>query len=414
MNVILLAEVSAASVIGGAERVLREQALGLQKRGHHVSAVVREPAGDPRAKVSIDGLWEYRYPVSRRSGPSFVLSSLLRSTRAFDEVRAPDRPDAVVIHQSMAGLGPLLSRRCAADGWVYVCHSLAHEEYLSRTAPAATSLGRARRALNVAARLWSERFVLRRCARVVVLSEFTKRRVLSAHGIPDRMLRIIPGGADPVRFHVPHDPAETRRRLKLPLDKVILVAVRNLVPRMGLDNLVGAMALLGDEVRDLLLLIGGEGPLRPSLERLIHDRDLTDRVRLLGFVADEELPAYYQAADLVLMPTLELEGFGLVTVEALACGTPVLGTPVGAIPEVLARVDPRLIAEGTDSASLARAIRGLLRRFRDQPGEQERLSAKGCAVVADDYNWDRHNERLEGVLREACAGRGAPAQAEGR
>ncbi|MFB3111774.1 MAG: glycosyltransferase, partial [Gemmatimonadales bacterium] len=90
-----------------------------------------------------------------------------------------------------------------------------------------------------------------------------------------------------------------------------------------------------------------------------------------------------------------------VTVEALACGTPVLGTPVGALPEVLTRVDPRLVAEGSDAASLATAIRRILRRFRDQPGEQERLSVKGRALVESDYNWDRHCEQLEAVLREA-------------
>ncbi len=128
---------------------------------------------------------------------------------------------------------------------------------------------------------------------------------------------------------------------------------------------------------------------------------MTDRVRLLGFVPEEQLPSYYQAADLILVPTLELEGFGLVTVEALACGTPVLGTPVGALPEVLTRVDPGLVAEGSDAASLATAIRRILRRFRDQPGEQERLSAKGRALVESEYNWDRHCEQLEAVLREA-------------
>lgn len=412
MNILMLAEVSAASVIGGGERVLREQALGLQKRGHRVSTVVRAPVGDPRATVSLGDIVEHRYSVSRRNEAAFVLSSLARSLRVFDEARTLNRPDAVVIHQSMAGLGPMWGRRASADGWVYVCHSLAHEEYLSRTAAAVTALGRVGRALNAAARLWSERLVLRRCARIVVLSEFMKRRVLAVHAVPEAKLRIIPGGADPVRFHAPADPLEVRRRLKLPRSKVILVAVRNLVPRMGLDNLVRAMGLLGEEARDLLLLIGGEGPLHPNLERLIRDQGLTGQVRLIGFVSEEELPAYYQAADLVLMPTQELEGFGLVTVEALACGTPVLGTPVGAIPEILARVDPRLIAEGSDGASLARAISSLLRRFRDQPGEQARLSAKGCAVVAEEYSWDRHNERLESVLREACAGPGETLKAE--
>jgi len=159
---------------------------------------------------------------------------------------------------------------------------------------------------------------------------------------------------------------------------------------------------LGEEARDLLVLIGGEGPLRPALERLIQDLRLTDQVCLLGFIAEDLLPKYYQAADLVLMPTYQLEGFGLVTIEALACGAPVLGTPVGAIPEVLARVDPALVAGGIDDVALASGIRRLLRRFRDQPGEQERLSLKGRALVEKDYTWERHSEQLEAVLQAAC------------
>jgi glycosyltransferase involved in cell wall biosynthesis len=134
------------------------------------------------------------------------------------------------------------------------------------------------------------------------------------------------------------------------------------------------------------------------LEQLIADLGLAERVRLLGFLPERTLPSYYQAADLVLMPTFEMEGFGLVTVEALACGTPVLGAPVGAIPEILTRVDPILLADGTDSAALAKGIRRLLRRFRDRPAEQRRVSQRGRELVEADYNWARHCERLEAVL----------------
>jgi glycosyltransferase involved in cell wall biosynthesis len=401
MNIVLLAEVSAIAVIGGAERVLREQALGLQKRGHRVNAVVRTPPGDPRSQVALERGVEHRYTVSRRNSLLFVLSSLSRSVRAFDRVVDSGRADAALIHQAMAGFGPILRRRARAAGWVYVCHSLAHEEYLSRAPMESGAAGRLRRLLNSRLRLWVERIVLRGCERVVVLSEFMKRRVQAAHGVPTDRLRVIPGGADPARFHPPADPTDIRRRLGLPLDKVVLLAVRNLVPRMGLHNLVQAIAKLGEEANDLLLLLGGEGEQRASLQQLIEDLRLSRQVRMVGFISEELLPAYYQAADLVLMPTHELEGFGLVTVEALACGTPVLGTPVGALPEVLSRVDPRLIAEGTDGASLSHAIRLLLRRFRDHPGEEERVSRLGRDLIVKDYNWDRHNEQLETVVSEA-------------
>ncbi|WP_447972459.1 glycosyltransferase family 4 protein [Nitrospira sp. Kam-Ns4a] len=406
----MLAEVSAAAVIGGAERVLREQALGLRARGHAVRLVARAPEGDPRPEVLVGDVPEYRYGVSRRSEPAFVLSSLGRSRQAFD--RATDRRtvDAVVIHQSLAGLGALLHRRAQARAWIYVCHSLAHEEYRTRSQPGATALERARRVMNLRFRLWCERAVVRRCVPVLVLSRFMQERVVAVHGIAENRIRIVPGAADPARFQPPDDPVEVRRRLGLPPGKVLLFTVRNLVPRMGLEVLVRAVAALGPEGRDCLLLIGGEGPLRRTLEALVGELGLQDRVRLLGFVPEEALPGYYQAADLVVLPTQELEGFGLVTVEALACGTPVFGTPVGAIPEVLARVDPGLVAEGTDAEALAKGIRRLLCRFRDLPGEQARLSEKGRALVEAEYTWARHCERVEAILGEAVGkGQGSVA-----
>lgn len=403
MHVLLLAEVSAERVIGGAERVLREQALGLRRRGHKVSVVARAPLSDASHQVFIDGITELRYHPSRRSGPAFVLSSIARSLQLFDRASLAMTPDAAVIHQSLAGLGPVLRRKRQASGWVFLCHSLAHEEYLSRTQAGRTALDRMRRAFNAQLRRWCEGAVMRRCARIAVLSEFMKRRVLVTHNVPESRLHIIPGAADPTQFRPPDDPAEVRRQLQLPQNRVLLFTVRNLVARMGLEHLLHAIDKLGEEARDLLVLIGGEGPLRPPLERLIQDLRLADHVRLLGFVPEDRLSKYYQAANLVLMPTHELEGFGLVTVEALACGTPVLGTPVGAIPEVLARVDPALLTDGSDSTALADGIRRILRRFRDQPGEEERLSRKARTLVEKDYNWDRHSEQLETILQAACS-----------
>ena len=403
MNIFLLAEVSAATVIGGAERVLREQARGLQERGHHVALLVRAPVHDPRVQVSIGEIPERRYAVSWRHELAMVWSSIGRSVSAFDELCATLTPDVGIIHQSLAGIGMMLFRRKRVKRWLYMCHSLAHEEFFSRTTPGATIQQRARRALNGWIRMLGERFVMRRCAKIIVLSEFMKQRVITLHRIPAERLRIIPGATDPVRFRPPDDPTEVRRSLKIPQNRVVLFAIRNLVPRMGLENLLSAIELMGEEGRDLLVLIGGEGPLRTTLERSIKDRGLTDRIQLLGFVPEDQLPMYYQAADLVLVPTYELEGFGLITVEAMACGTPVLSTPVGALPEVVARIDPALVADGSDGEALAKAIRRILRRFRDQPGEQERLAVKGRYLVETDYNWARHNAEVEGVLQEAFA-----------
>lgn len=404
MNVVLFAEVTVERVIGGAERVLRQQALGLAKLGHHVRVIARAPFESAEADLSIGSVTESRYPVTRTSEPAFVWSSVQNSLRAFDLTRQTCPVDVAMIHQSLAGLGPILSRYGMVSRWVYVCHSLAHEEYLTRAERASTTLERVRRRLSARARRWIERMVMRRCHHVIVLSEFMKQQVMATHRIAPRHITVVPGAADPATFYPPHDRSEIRRELKLPENRTVLFTVRNLVPRMGLENLLEAMTMLGEEQRNLLLLIGGEGQLRPRLEELIRSRGLGDCVELVGFVPEEQLAKYYQASDLVVMPTLQLEGFGLVTVEALACGTPVMGTPVGAIPEVLRTVDPLLVTEGTDGVSLAQTLRVLLKRFREQPGEQERFAKKGREVVERRYNWAAHTADLDRLFVDLSKG----------
>jgi glycosyltransferase involved in cell wall biosynthesis len=305
-----------------------------------------------------------------------------------------------MIHQALAGLGPILWRRTAARAWVYLCHSLAHEEYCSRSRAAQVS--HVRFVANALVRRWCERLVMHRCARVVVLSDFMRQRVQDVHGIAADRVALIPGAVDIARFTPANDPARVRQRLGLPADRTMILTVRNLVPRMGLDTFVRAMARLQADHPDILALIGGEGPLRGELEGLIHHYSLKDHVRLVGFIPETDLPRYYQAADLAVLPTAELEGFGLMTIEALACGTPVVGTPVGATPELLRPIDPALVTRDASAEALADTIRTVLARFRQNPRERMRLASRGVAVVRAQYTWDRHCAKLLTVCAQAA------------
>jgi glycosyltransferase involved in cell wall biosynthesis len=224
-----------------------------------------------------------------------------------------------------------------------------------------------------------------------------RQRVMGAHGVSVDRLTLIPGAVDPHAFAPVEDRRPVRAALNLPTNRKILFTVRNLVPRMGLDNLLRAIEMLNHAQHELLLVIGGEGPLHEQLQTDIRRKRLSDVVRLIGFVPESRLGHYYQAADLVLIPSLQLEGFGLVMVEAMACGTPVLGTPVGAIPEILNQIDPILVAEGVDGRSIARALARVLTRLQE-PGEASRLAKKGRALIERRYNWTQHCHELVGLL----------------
>ena len=389
MRILLLAEVSAERVIGGAERVLRQQAVGLVAAGHQVDLLTRAEDKTASAEVAIGGAKEWRFSVSKKHEWSFVQSTVQGALRLFDRLTCKAPYDLAIIHQALAGLGPLYFRRNTAAEWVYVCHSLAHEEYVTRAAAATSPGAKARHRLNVWARRSIEWLVMRRCHRIVVLSEFMRQRVMAMHGIASGRIVLVPGAADPGLFCPAADRRALRRTLGLPEDRTVLFTVRNLVSRMGLEMLLDALSEMGTAGERCLLVIGGEGPLRARLEAVIRQRRLERTVRLAGFIPEAELAAYYQAADLVLMPTAQLEGFGLVTVEALACGTPVVGTPVGAIPEVLNQIDPVLVAQGADSRSFGDALGRVLSRL-EEPVERERLSKKGRSLVERRYNWVQH------------------------
>lgn len=399
MKMLLLAEVSAEQVIGGAERVLRNEALGLAALGHHVELMTRAPENASRSRIEVNGIREWRYPVSRTHEAAFVWSSVRQSVACFDRLRTTEPLDVVVIHQSMAGLGPIVFRRHAASRWIYLCHSLAHEEYDTRQPPSRSSLTSLRRQVNLYARRSVERAVISRCDRVVVLSQFMRQRVMGAHGISPDCIGQIPGAVDPRAFAFTPDRRQAKTALNLPPDRTILFTVRNLVSRMGLENLLNALEMLVVARRDVLLVIGGEGPLRKQLHEDIRRKGLNDCVRLTGFIPEEQLTHYYQAADLVVVPSLQLEGFGLVIVEAMACGTPVLGTPIGAIPEILNQVHPILVADGTDGPSIARALERVLRHIQE-PGEAARLARKGRDLVELRYNWSNHCADLVRLLEE--------------
>jgi len=104
---------------------------------------------------------------------------------------------------------------------------------------------------------------------------------------------------------------------------------------------------------DFHLMIGGAGPLRRNLETLARDLNLSGRVHFLGYVPDSHLPLMYGACDAFVLPSAALECFGLIAIEALACGRPVLASPLAAIPEILNRFEPRWMARSASEEAIA-------------------------------------------------------------
>jgi glycogen synthase len=201
-----------------------------------------------------------------------------------------------------------------------------------------------------------ERRVYRRADRMIVLSEAFKTILCDTYGVDPSRVDIVPGGVDCDRYDSLLSREEARRKLGWPIDRPIVLSIRRLVHRMGLEDLIVAAKSLVESNPDLLIHIAGRGPLLDSLQSMIDEKNLREHVRLIGFVSDADLPLAYRAANLSIVPTVALEGFGLIAIESLAAGTPVIVTPVGGLPEVVRDLSTNLICASAGAASLQKAL----------------------------------------------------------
>ena len=248
-------------------------------------------------------------------------------------------------------------------------------------------------ALDVWLKRWMELQVYRRCDRFIVLSRAFQQILHEKYGVPIEKIHLIPGGVDTQRFRSNLTRQEARAQLNWPQDRQILFTPRRLVHRMGIDRLLEAMAQIKPTVPDLWLAIAGKGRLREDLELQSVALGLANDVKFLGFLPDEQLPIAYQAADLSVIPSRALEGFGLILLESLASGTPVMCTPVGGMPEVLENFSPDLITDSTSTDAIASRLASLLQGDINMP------TREACRDYATThFNWPKITQQVRQVL----------------
>ncbi len=343
----------------------------------------------------IQGVTEWRYDVDQSNVCSFIISTLLNSKRLFESLQNQYSFCFINFHQPFSGLGVIRSPACKKVGKIYTCHSLSFEEYQSRNPRPKSITRRIIYFLNIQARRFIERKVVGESDRIVVLSRFTRERLQRVYKIPAEKITIIPGGVDLERFYPASDRTKIRQRLNVPQKKMIIFTVRNLVARMGLKNLIYAVGDVVKTAPDIYLVLGGEGPLKNDLISLAQELGIQDHVKFVGFVPEVELPDYYRMADIFVLPTMELEGFGLVTLEALASGVPVLGTPVGGTAEILGRFDCKYLFKDTRPESMASLMIETCRQFQNNPRLRQDVSFQ-CRLFAEkNYSWDKNIDLLE-------------------
>lgn len=206
---------------------------------------------------------------------------------------------------------------------------------------------------------------------------------------------VVPNGVDAKKFAGDRrQTADGRTKLRHELgyddQDVVIVTVSRLSLKNGVDDLIRSVTNLPSQYKALIV---GDGEDREKLLTLVEQKGLKDRVAFVGKQNHDELPALLHASDIFCRPSLS-EGLGNAFLEAMAAGLPIIGTPVGGIPDFLIDGETGVFCKPRDPESIAAAVQ----RIQTEPGLREKLIRNGEALVRSSYDWDGIAKRIGGIL----------------
>ncbi|MGC4749551.1 glycosyltransferase family 4 protein [Micromonospora sp. DT201] len=346
--------------------------------------------------------------VRQPAGSVVVYASSWRGAEKFDA----DQPFEVIRERTRVLLPtPLIARRAARLARAYDCDTV----WFGAAAPLGLLAAGLRRRADVRrvvalthghevgwAALPGARPALRRIGRGVdvttYLGEYTRSRLARVLDDVTELRRLAPG-VDVDTYHPTVDGEQVRARLGL-TDRPVVVCVSRLVPRKGQDMLIRALPEIRRRVPDAALLIVGGGPYRATLEKLARQTGVERDVVFTGSVPSVELPAHYAAGDVYAMPCrtrnrgLDVEGLGIVYLEASATGLPVVAGDSGGAPDAVREGETGYVVRGRDVAQLADRVARLL-ADRDLARQ---LGAAGRTWVEREWRWEAQAERMASLL----------------
>ena len=233
------------------------------------------------------------------------------------------------------------------------------------------------------------------------LGEFTRKAIskaLSARA-QSAMVKMAPG--IDVEHFISTDASSLRESLGL-ADKKVIVSVGRLVHRKGQDHLIEAMPEILKNVPRAHLLLVGEGPYREHLQNLVHQLKLESSVTFIGRIQYQDLPMYICVGDIFAMPSrsrlmgLEVEGLGIVYLEASSCGLPVLAGDSGGAPDAVIQNETGLVVSGTDNKQIASAAVALLTNLE----ASQKMGTVGRQWIVDNWRWEIWSKAFEELLKK--------------
>ncbi|MFH1613296.1 MAG: glycosyltransferase family 4 protein [bacterium] len=383
MHILMVCNSYTTDNMGGSERYIENVSKEMVKLKHKVTILTGRYDSKKPLYERNNGIEIIKYNVFNANFLSCWISIFLGVKKKLPTIK---NIDLIVLHHPQSALGAIISNKNIKK--VYHFYSCWHKEWISLLSCKKSKI------IKYTFFIWLkilpqimkylQKYCLNKSNKIICLSEFSFKELTEIFQCPKEKIEIIPGGVDIEKFKPPIDKTIIKQKLQLPKNKKILLTVRRLVPRMGIENLIKAMSLITKECPNTFLVIVGKGNSLSYYQKIVENLKLTNQIKFTGFIKDEYLHLYYQIADLFIIPTQELEGFGLVILEALSCGVPVIGTNIGAIPEILKKIDEKLIVKN----SLSETIINFLK-------QEKKMSFDLRNFVVNNYSWTQIAKKIE-------------------
>lgn len=239
-----------------------------------------------------------------------------------------------------------------------------------------------------------------RRAQVIFANSRNTAALLRHRGVPPQVVHVIRPGVDTELFHPRVAGSQELRKQLAGHATTLCLTVGRLQRRKGHDLVLRALSKFGERLETIRYVIVGEGEERPRLESMVRELGLDAAVTFVGGISSAELPRYYAAADLFVMPNRieqnDFEGFGIVFLEAAACGLPVVAGRSGGVPEAVADGETGLLVSGDDCGELVDALAALIA----DDGRRRTMSLAGRERVLRDFTWQRAADQISSLHRQ--------------
>ncbi|RLE81655.1 MAG: hypothetical protein DRJ36_01165, partial [Thermoprotei archaeon] len=345
--------------IGGVASHVRDLAMNLYSRGDRVTVFTA-------SNVSCS---DWPFEVIRVSPEEYlrVACKAIWSRNPFRDLMEVVDPDIVHVHHAFTPIS--LASLVSASLSRYPVILTNHSAYLYDYKYLLKALGYMSFPLKL---------IIDKADRIIAVSKAAARFIRAF--APSTSITVIPNGVDTDRFR-PEGSRELRKAIG---DGFIVLYVGRLVQRKGVLRLINAMGMVARNIPEVKLVIVGEGPLRMLIEKRVKELEVDKNVMLLGKVEDLKLPDLYRSADVLVMPSLYGESFGIVSLEAMASGLPVVATSTGGLKEIVINGVNGLLLRNARSESIAEKLIYLYRR----EDVRKNLSLNARRIAEERYSWD--------------------------